>query len=329
MFGSSLRQAGARLVGGACLALAAVATMPAHAAGFPEKPVRLVVPFPPGGPTDTSARLFSKVMAEKLGQPVIVENRSGAGGSVGTSSVKREAADGYTLLWGGTSSMVVAPALYPHLDYDPVKSFTPIGMAVRGPLILVSRPELPAQDLASLIDLAGKQKLAVASAGTGSVGHLTAELFKRSAGVDILHVPYRGGAPALSDVLGGQVDLLFDTVSLLYPQVTAGKLRAYAVTGAQRYARLPDVPTVAEVLGKPFEAYSWFGLMAPAGTPEAAVKRLTEALAAAAQDPVIKQQLGELGLEAVGDTPEEFARAIRLDLDKWTQIVKQAGIKPD
>lgn len=327
MFGPSLRRVCARALSGACLALAAASIV--HGAGFPDKPVRLIVPFPPGGPTDTSARLFSKAMAEKLGQPVIVENRAGAGGSVGTASVKREAADGYTLLWGGTSSMVVAPALYPNLDYDPVKSFTPIGMAVRGPLILVSRPELEAADLASLLRMAAQKRLTVASAGTGSVGHLTAELFDRTAGVDIMHVPYRGGAPALNDVLGGQVDLLFDTVSLLYPQVTAGKLRAYAVTGAARYPRLPDVPTVAEALKQPFEAYSWFGLLAPEGTPEPAVARLTEALAAAAKDPQIKRQLGDLGLEAVGGTPEQFAKAIRTDLDKWTQIVKQAGIKPE
>ncbi|KGD90522.1 hypothetical protein JL37_21545 [Achromobacter sp. RTa] len=315
----------------AAFSIACTAVAPAFATqtGFPDKPIKLVVPFPPGGPTDTSARLFGKTMSEQLGQPVIVENRAGAGGSVGTTSVTREQPDGYTLLWGGTSSIVVAPALYPKLDYDPISSFTPIGMAVRGPLILVSRPALPSTDLKSLLDLARRQSLTVASAGTGSVGHLTAELFDRSAGVDILHIPYRGGAPALSDVLGGQVDLLFDTVTLLYPQITANKLRAYAVTGAQRYQRLPDVPTVAEVLGKPFEAYSWFGLLAPANTPQPAIDRLTKALAAAARDPEVKRQLADLGLEPVGDTPEQFAQSIRTDLAKWTQVVKQAGIKPD
>ncbi|MGE8630895.1 tripartite tricarboxylate transporter substrate binding protein [Achromobacter denitrificans] len=318
-----------RIAAAFAIACAAVAPMSAALAAFPEKPIRLVVPFPPGGPTDTSARLFSKTMAEQLGQPVIVENRAGAGGSVGTTSVTREQPDGYTLLWGGTSSMVVAPALYPKLDYDPIASFTPIGMAVRGPLILVSRPALPSPDLKALLDLSRRQPLTVASAGTGSVGHLTAELFDRSAGVEILHIPYRGGAPALSDVLGGQVDLLFDTVTLLYPQIAAQKLRAYAVTGAQRYPQLPDVPTVAEVLGKPFEAYSWFGLMAPFNTPQPVIERLTKALGAAARDPEVKRQLADLGLEPVGDTPEQFAQSIRTDLDKWSQVVKQAGIKPD
>ncbi|MCD0504949.1 Bug family tripartite tricarboxylate transporter substrate binding protein, partial [Bordetella petrii] len=288
----------------------------------------LVVPFPPGGPTDTSARLFSKAMAQALGQPLIVENRAGAGGSVGTAAVTREKPDGYTLLWGGTSSIVVAPALYNNLQYDPVESFTPIGMAVRGPLILVSREELPPKNLGELQAYAENHDLTVASAGTGSIGHLTAELFKSESGMPMLHVPYRGGAPALTDVMSGQVDLLFDTVTLLTPQIRAGKLRAYAVTGSQRYGGLPDVPTVSEVLGKPFEAYSWFGLLAPAGTPAPAVQALTDALAAAARDPGVIEQLQAQGLEPVGGTPQAYAQAIRNDLDKWTDVVRSAGVKP-
>jgi len=301
----------------------------AAAQGFPSRPVTLVVPFPAGGPTDSSARLFGKVMAEKLGQPVVVENRAGAGGSVGTTYVSRTQPDGYTLLWGGTSSMVVAPALYTNLQYDPVKSFTPIGMAVRGPLILVSRPELDTKTLPELLDQARAREMTVASAGTGSIGHLTAELFKASTGAKMLHIPYRGGAPALADVMGGQVDLLFDTVTLLYPQITGGKLRAYAVTGASRYHRLPDVPTVAEVTGKPFEAYSWFGLMAPAGTPPEVVQKLTDALAAGARDPGVIKEMESLGLEPVGGTSQAFAQSIRADLDKWTQVVREANVKPE
>lgn len=312
----------------ATAALALGPAVPAAAESFPAKPITLVVPFPPGGPTDTSARLFSSVMAKKLGQPVIVENRAGAGGSVGTAAVTRDKADGYTLLWGGTSSIVVAPALYTNLQYDPVESFTPIGMAVRGPLILVSRPELPAKDLRQLQTYANSHDLTVASAGTGSIGHLTAEMFKSESGAKMLHVPYRGGAPALTDVMGGQVDLLFDTVTLLTPQIRAGKLRAYAVTGSQRYSGLPDTPTVSEVIGKPFEAYSWFGLLAPAGTPAPAVQALTGALAAAAKDPEVIRQLSAQGLEPVGGTPQDFARTIRADLDKWTGVVRSAGVKP-
>jgi len=311
----------------ATVALTFGLTSSVAAAEFPTKPITLVVPFPAGGPTDTSARLFSKVMADKLGQPVIVENRAGAGGSVGTTAVTRDKADGYTLLWGGTSSIVVAPALYTNLQYDPIKSFTPIGMAVRGPLILVSNPKLPAKDLRELQNYAHHHDLTVASAGTGSIGHLTAELFKSETGTPMLHVPYRGGAPALTDVMGGQVDLLFDTVTLLTPQISTGKLRAYAVTGSQRYGGLPDVPTVSEIIGKPFEAYSWFGLLAPAGTPDTAVETLTDALAAAAKDPEVIKQLSAQGLEPVGGTPQDFAESIRTDLKKWTNVVRSAGVK--
>ncbi|AOB33503.1 hypothetical protein AKI39_07435 [Bordetella sp. H567] len=312
------------------LALLVLGAPPAGAASdYPAKPITLVVPFPPGGPTDSSARLFGKVMGERLGQAVIVENRAGAGGTVGTAAVTRAPADGYTLLWGGTSSMVVAPALYPHLQYDPVKSFTPIGMAVRGPLILVGRPDFPPDTLAALVAYAKDHRVTVASAGTGSIDHLAAELFNKTAGLHLLHVPYRGGAPAMTDVMGGQVDLLFDTVTLLYPQIAAGKLRAYATTGAHRYAKLPDVPTLAEALGQPYEAYSWFGLLAPAGTPRPVVDKLAAALTAAAKDADVVRQMQDLGLEPVGGSPQDYAAAIAADLAKWTDIVKQANVKPE
>jgi tripartite-type tricarboxylate transporter receptor subunit TctC len=317
------------LMGVLCAGVLFTPAAPAAAQAFPTKPITLVVPFPPGGPTDSSARLFGKVLGERLGQAVIVENRAGAGGTVGTAAVTRAQPDGYTLLWGGTSSMVVAPALYPQLQYDPVKSFAPIGMAVRGPLLLVSRTALPAANVDALLAYAKGHALTVASAGTGSIGHLAAELFKKVAGVNLLHVPYRGGAPALTDVMGGQVDLFFDTVTLLYPQIAAGKLRAYATTGARRYDKLPDVPTMTEALGKPYEAYSWFGLLAPAGTPADVVQKLTVALAAAAKDPDVIRQMEDLGLEPVGGTPAEYARAIATDLVKWTDIVKLANVKPE
>jgi tripartite-type tricarboxylate transporter receptor subunit TctC len=306
------------------------ATAPVMAADFPSaKPITLVVPFPPGGPTDSSARLFGKVMSEKLNQSVIIENRAGAGGTIGSAYVARQAPDGYTLLWGGTSSIVVAPALYTNLQYDPVKSFTPIGMAVRGPLILVGRPDFGPKTLPELVQASKAKQMSIASAGTGSIDHLTAELLKSTTGANLLHVPYRGGAPAMADVLGGQVDLLFDTVTLLYPQISAGKLRAYAVTGATRYNRLPDVPTVAEAIGKPFESYSWFGLMAPTGTPADVVQKLTDALAAGAHDPIVIKEMESLGLEPVGGTAQAFKQSIHDDLDKWTGIVRQANIKPD
>ena len=318
------------LAAGLMLAGSLLGAASALAADFPSaKPITLVVPFPPGGPTDSSARLFGKVMAEKLGQAVVIENRAGAGGTVGTAYVTRQAPDGYTLLWGGTSSIVVAPALYTNLQYDPIKSFTPIGMAVRGPLILVGRAGHGPKTLSELLQASHAKQLTIASAGTGSIDHLTAELLKSTTGANLLHIPYRGGAPALSDVLGGQVDLLFDTVTLLYPQIATGTLRAYAVTGATRYSRLPDVPTVAEAIGKPFESYSWFGLMAPAGTPADVVQKLTDALAAGARDPGVIKEMESLGLEPVGGTSQAFAQSIRADLDKWTRIVRQADIKAE
>jgi tripartite-type tricarboxylate transporter receptor subunit TctC len=329
-----LRQAFSSSISGAAIALLCATGLSLHSApvaaqDFPGKPITLVVPFPPGGPTDSSARLFGRVMSERLGQPVIIDNRAGAGGTVGTTAVTRAQPDGYTLLWGGTSSIVVAPALYSNLQYDPIKSFTPVGMAVRGPLILVGSSALPAKDLQELLAYSKTRSLTVASAGTGSIDHLAAELFKKTAGVNWLHVPYRGGAPAMTDVMGSQVDLLFDTVTLLYPQIAAGKLRAYATTGPQRYSKLPDVPTVAEALGKPFEASSWFGLLAPAGTPAPVADKLAQAMSAAAKDPAVIKQLEELGLEPVGGTPGQFAQTIKTDLAKWTEIVKLANVKAE
>jgi len=321
---STLRLAAA-VLGASLTALASAA----GADAFPTKSITLVVPFAPGGPTDVSARLFGKVMSEQLGQPVIVDNRAGAGGTIGSAAVARTEADGYTLLWGGTSSIVVAPALYDNLAYQPTTSFTPIGMAVRGPMLLVSRAELPAQNLQQLLEAAREKPMTVASAGNGSIGHLTAEMFKHANQVDLLHVPYRGGAPALVDVLGGQIDLMFDTVTLLHPQIASGKLRAYAVAGAQRYPGLPQVPTVQEATGKPFEAYSWFGLLAPAGTPAPVADKLSAALAAGAKDPEVIRQMAATGLEPVGGTAAEFRESIRTDLDKWTQVVRRAGVKPD
>ncbi|GAA5234296.1 tripartite tricarboxylate transporter substrate binding protein [Verticiella sediminum] len=315
------------LLGSIALALGLAA--PAVAADFPDKPITLIVPFAPGGPTDVSARLFGKVMSEQLGQPVVVDNRAGAGGSIGSAAAARSPADGYTLLWGGTSSIVVSPALYDNLGYDPIESFTPVGMAVRGPMVLAGNNDLQAADLKQLIAQSKQKPMSVASAGNGSVGHLTAEMFKSATGADLLHVPYRGGAPAMVDVLGGQIDLIFDTLTLLQPQISTDKLRAYAIAAHERHPGLPDVPTVEESVGTPFEAYSWFGLLAPAGTPEDVVGKLTQALAAGAKDPNVIEQMRATGLEPVGGTAAEFADTIQADLAKWTDVVKSANVKPE
>lgn len=301
----------------------------AYAETFPGQPITLVVPFAAGGPTDVSARLFGQVMSERLGQPVVVENRPGAGGTVGSTAVSEAEADGYTLLWGGTSSIVVAPSLYDDLRYDPIDSFTPIGMAVRGPVLLVGRSSLETADLSSLIELARSEELTVASAGTGSIGHLTAEMFKDATQADLLHIPYQGGAPALVDVVGGQVDIFFDTLTLLHAHIERGDVRIFGVASGERHDALPDVPTIEEEIGAPFEAYSWFGLFAPAGTPDDVVEALSQALAAGAEDPEVIRQMEATGLEPVGGTADEFARDISSDLEKWTGVVERAGVIPE
>ncbi|MCS6763288.1 MAG: tripartite tricarboxylate transporter substrate binding protein [Candidatus Protistobacter heckmanni] len=302
---------------------------PALAQAYPSKPVTIVVPFPAGGPTDASARLVGTVLAAKLGQPVVIDNRAGAGGTVGSASVARVPADGYTLLWGGTSSLAVAPALYKTLKYDPLKSFVPVGIAVRSPLLLAGSTGLKPATLKELAAYAKTAKPTVGSAGNGSVGHLASLYLSEAGQFEMLHVPYKGGAPALTDLLGGQIDLMFDTAQYLYPKVKEGKIRAYATTSAKRYAMLPDVPTMVEIFGKSFEAYSWFGLVAPADTPKAVIHMLSEALLKAMDDPEVKRQLAATGMEPVNSSPEQFGKTIQADLQKWTGLVQHGNIRPE
>jgi tripartite-type tricarboxylate transporter receptor subunit TctC len=314
--------------------LAAIATVlagpAAHAQGndYPSRPITLVVPFPAGGPTDASARLFAKTMSATLGQPIVIDNRGGAAGTVGSASVARAAADGYTLLWGGTSTLAVAPGLYKNLKYD-AKSFVPIGMALRGPLMLAGRPTLEARSLAELVQLAKKQSLTVGTAGNGSIGHLATEYLRETAHIPLTHVPYRGGGPALSDALGGQIDLIFDNASALYPHVKSGKLRAYAVTGARPYGPGPDVPLAQSTLGAGYEAYSWFGLVAPAGTPAPVVQKLTLAFGKAAQDAEVRRELAATGLEPGVPTAKEFTEVIDADFKKWSGLIGRANVHAD
>jgi tripartite-type tricarboxylate transporter receptor subunit TctC len=309
-------------------ALAAASGVHAQANDYPNRPLTLVVPFPAGGPTDASARLFATAMSESLGQTIVIENRGGAAGTVGSAMVARAATDGYTLLWGGTSTLAVAPGLYKNLKYD-AKSFVPIGMALRGPLMLAGRPSLDVRSLADVVQLAKKQTLTIGTAGNGSIGHLAVEYLGGPAQVRFTHVPYRGGGPALTDALGGQIDLIFDNASALYPHVKSGKLRAYAVTGAQPYAPGPEVPTAKSVLGGNVEAYSWFGLVAPAGTPAPVVHKLTVALAKAAQSPDVRRELANAGLEPGLPTAKEFADVIDADFKKWSDIIARANVRAD
>ncbi|VWX61306.1 Tripartite tricarboxylate transporter substrate binding protein [Burkholderiales bacterium 8X] len=307
----------------------AAASLPMSAlaqADYFNRPITIVVPFPAGGPTDASARLYAKVMSDSLGQPIVVDNRAGAAGTVGSAYVARAVPDGYTLLWGGTSTLAVAPGLYRDLKYE-ASSFMPVGMALRGPLMIAAHPGAGIASMKDLMTLAKQQGLNVATAGAGSIGHLATELLEEVAAVPLTHVPYRGGGPALSDALGGQVQLIFDNASALYPHVKAGKLKALAVTGAQPYAPAPEVPTMKQALGKDYEAYSWFGLVAPKGTPEPAMRKLTAAFDKAAQSQEVRSQLAEQGLEPGLPTAREFGAVIDADYKKWSGIISRANVQ--
>jgi tripartite-type tricarboxylate transporter receptor subunit TctC len=292
---------------------------------YPSRAVTIVVPFPAGGPTDASARIYAKALGQLLGQPVIVDNRAGAAGTVGSAFVARAAADGYTLLWGGTSTLAVAPGLYKNLKYD-AQSFLPIGMALRGPQMLVASPGSGITSLADLVRKAKTQQFTIGTAGEGSIGHLAMELMSEQAGIKLTHVPYRGGGPALSDVLGGQIHLDLDNASLLYPHVKAGKLRALAVTGAQPYVPAPDVPTVRSILGGDYEAYSWFGLVAPKGTPEPVLQRLRAVFAQAAQSAEIRRELSDTGQEPGVPDARGFGEVIAVDHRKWSGVIARANV---
>jgi len=292
---------------------------------YPTRPVTIVVPFPAGGPTDASARLYAKVMGEVLGQPIVIDNRAGAAGTVGSAAVARAPADGYTLLWGGTSTLAVAPGLYKNLKYD-AQSFVPIGMALRGPMMIAAFPGAGLSTLQDLEKAAKTRNLTLGTAGTGSVGHLATELLMETMDIKLTHVPYRGGGPAMTDVLGGQIQLILDNASQLYPYVKSGKLKALAVTGAQPYAPGPEVPVARNVLGKDYEAYSWFGLVAPKGTPEPVVEKLRAAMTKAANNPEVLRELQAQGLEP-GVAAREFGAVIAADYKKWSGIITRANVQ--
>lgn len=311
------------------LAYAAAASVApgAGAQSYPSKPVTIVVPFPPGGPTDITARTLAAALSNQLAQQLIVDNKPGAGGTVGSGLVAKAQPDGYTLLWGGSSTLAVAPSLYRNLSYEPLKSFSPVSLAASGPLLLAGPSSLQANDLRELISLAKSApgRLNFASAGTGTSTHLTGELFKSQANLDIVHVPYKGGGPALQGVLGGQVQLIFDTLAIILPHVRSGKLKAFAVTSANRHPLIPDIPTVAESGFPGFESTVWFGLVAPAGTPREIVQRLSVEMRNAAASPELQETFARQGLDIVTNTPDAFAEWIRAETVKWTQVVRSSG----
>jgi tripartite-type tricarboxylate transporter receptor subunit TctC len=316
------------------LALAALAVIggaaPASAQDYPSKPIKFIVPYPPGGGTDVVARILQEPLATELGQPIIIENKGGAAGNVGTDLAAKAPADGYTILFT-LSSHTINPKLYDKLPFDVERDFVPVSLATLVPQILVAHPSVPANNVKELIALAKANpgKLNYASVGTGSPGHIAGELFKLRTGVDIVHVPYKGGGPAVIDTIGGQVQLLFVTMPAAWQHVKAGKLKALAVTSAKRTVTAPEVPTMVEAGVPDYVVDSWYGALAPAKIPPAAVARLNAAFVKVLENPQVKEKLLAQGAEAAPSSPAEFDRRIKDELAKWELVIKSANIKPE
>jgi tripartite-type tricarboxylate transporter receptor subunit TctC len=301
------------------------------AQGYPNKPLKLIVPFPPGGPTDIVGRLMAQKLSEGLGQQIVVENRAGAGGTVGSDAAAKATADGYTLLYGSTSTLAIAPSLYPNLPYQPLQAFAPISLVSIGPIFVTVHASVPAQTLAEFIALARSKpgQLNYSSAGNGTPPHLAGELFKSVAGVNLVHVPYKGGGPAVAGLVAGDVQAVFEGLPVLGPHIRAGKLRALAITGGKRHPSLPDVPTAAEAGLANYDAHFWSGLVAPFGTPQEAIARLNAETRKALAAKEVRELLARQGVEPRDTTPGEFARFIAAEIDKWAGVVKASGAKLD
>jgi len=316
---------------GACaaaLAVLALTPLTVWAQDFPNRPVRMVIAFPAGGPTDFVGRLIADKLKDSFGQ-VIIENKPGANGAIGADFVAKSAPDGYTLFLSTVGAIAITPHMRTDLPYDTLRDFAPVTLVVRNTTTLVVRAESPIKSVKDLVDLAKSKpgELAFASTGVGSTTHLALELLQTAAGIKFVHVPYRGAAPALTDLLGGQVQAFFADVPVLMPQITSGKVRALAAASAQRNPMLPNVPTLAE-LGYPgTESDNWYGLLAPAKTPPALVARINAAFVAAINDPVVKDKLVKSGAIPVANTPEQFAQVLKEELDRWGRVVRDKGIK--
>jgi tripartite-type tricarboxylate transporter receptor subunit TctC len=317
-----------RLLGTLALGIAALG---AQAQDWPQKTVTLVVPFPAGGSTDMVARAMTPKLGEKLGQTFLVDNKAGATGTIGATQVKRAAPDGSTFLVTSLGPLVIAPHLIKGMQYDPLKDFDPITVAVQAPNVLVVPAQSPAKSVADVIARlkANPGKMTFASSGNGSSDHLTAELFWQQTGTSGLHVPYKGGAPAITDLLGGQVDASFQNVNAVVQHIKSGKLRALAVTGARRSPVLPEVPTAAEAGVKDLEVYSWQAVVAPKGLPPAVRAKAHDAMVAALSDPAVKQQFTSIGLELVANTPEQFAAFQQQEFARWKKVIETGKITID
>ena len=312
-------------------ALAGASLLPGLSWAQANRPLRLVVPFPPGGATDITARLMTEPLSRILGQPVIVENRAGAGGSIGMSEVAKAAPDGLTLGVATLSTHGVNPSVYKKLPYDPIKDFAPVTELVKAPGVLVVNAALPVANYADLIKYlkANPGKVTYASPGNGTIGHMWGELFKSTTNTFMVHIPYRGAGPALNDVIAGQVNVYFDQVASSLPFIQSGKLRAIAVSWNKRLDVLPNVPTYGELAMFSNNEPSWFGLVAPAGTPATAVKRIHEAVVTALKEPAVRDKLTAQGLFASGSAPDDFAVQIKKEIDKMQRVAKFAKISLD
>ena len=315
----------ARLLAGLTLAF----SLSAAAADYPDRPIRLIVPYPPGGGADISSRIISQYLGEALGKAVIVDNRPGAGGNIGTEAVARAAPDGYTLLLASIATSVNA-SLFSSLPFN-TKDFQPVSVFITVPLMMVVSPTFAPQSVGDLIALAKARprQLNYASGGLGTANHIAGELFKYMANVDITHVPYKGGGPALNDVIGGQVQLYFGTITSVREQAKAGRVRALATTGATRASAAPELPTVAESGLPGFEVVAWYGVLAPAGTPQPIVDRLSTELSRIVRIPAVQEQIRAQGAEAVGSTPAEARRFLDAEIDKWAKVVKLSGMRAE
>ncbi|MGH6882797.1 MAG: Bug family tripartite tricarboxylate transporter substrate binding protein [Hypericibacter sp.] len=316
-----------------CFALALLSTITltagtSAAADYPERPVRLIIPFASGSATDTSARLYALELSKQMGQQVVPDNRPGAGGAIGMQQLAKSAADGYTIGYAGAGPLAINRSVTPNLPYDVDKDFQFISQAVDAPLMMAVSPTLPVKTVKDLIALAKAKpgQLAYGSAGTGTIGHLAGEYFRMKTGADILHVAYKGGAQAAIDVMSGNVQLIFDPINGVSPNVKSGRLRGLAVTGLKRAKAFPEIPTVAESGVKGFEVTTWGGMIAPAGTPAAIITRLNAEMQKAAKSSFVNERYAALGAEPVAGTPEQFATLVRTETAKWAEVVKRANL---
>jgi tripartite-type tricarboxylate transporter receptor subunit TctC len=319
-------------VRGLALAAAVVAApLAAHAQLYPAKPVTIVVPFAAGGTTDILARVIGQALNKELGQSVLVDNRAGAGGNIGAQLAAKAVPDGHTLFMGTVGTHAINQSLYKKLPFDPVKDFAPLTRVAMVPNLLVAHPGKPYKNVKELVAYAKANpgKVNFGSSGSGSSIHLSGELFNALAKVDMVHVPYKGSAPAVTDLVGGQIDIMFDNMPSAIQHVRSGRLRALAVTTAKRSPELPDVPTIAEAGVPGYEATSWFGMFAPAGTPAPVVARLHGALVKVLADPAVKKKLAEQGAEPYSESPEQFAEFMRKETAKWSKVVKESGASAD